>query len=172
MQINAAGENVRKVAIVAVNDTSVTVRALYGPLKGTTYEVAPSLLKGRGAGLMLPLGKRKDGSTVGPSPAQRGVNARRAARYPLRKVVEAGIGADPERPYADVDVLECGHVLSGASDMVGRRYPERRRCHRCEVRPCPHLWEEKYVVGGGTVEVCPVCGEQREPVPASKEQQS
>ena len=110
----------------------------------------------------MPLGKRSDGSTVGPSPAQRSVNAKRAARYPLRKVVEAGVGADPDRPYADVDVLECGHTLTGAEDLVGRYWPSRRRCRKCEMRPCKHEWREMYVVGGGTAEVCLICQERRD----------
>lgn len=82
----------------------------------------------------MPLGKRADGTTVGPSSAQRAQNARDAARYPLRKVVDWGRERDPEFPHRDVDVLECGHILSGATDLVGRRYPARRRCPKCGER--------------------------------------
>jgi hypothetical protein len=57
--------------------------------------------------------------------------ARKTRTYPLRKVLDDGIGLDPDRPNADVDALECGHFLSGAEDIIGRRYPARRRCHKC-----------------------------------------
>lgn len=83
----------------------------------------------------MPLGKRRDGTTVGPSSAQRSYNAKVAAKYPLRKVTDSGIGADPERPHFDVDVLECGHVLSGARDLIGRRWPGSRRCWKCGPKP-------------------------------------
>lgn len=42
--------------------------------------------------------------------------------YPLRKVV----GHDEA-----MDELDCGHILAGASDIMGRRYPDRRRCFKC-----------------------------------------
>jgi hypothetical protein len=109
----------------------------------------------------MPLGKNREGRTVGPSPSQRSANAKAAARYPLRAVVEQGVGADPERPYADVDVLECGHTLSGATDLVGRRYPAKRRCFKCDIRPCPHDWKTMYEPGGGTIEFCFICKEKR-----------
>lgn len=80
----------------------------------------------------MPLGKNKRGDTVGPSSAQRSANAKAAAaKGPLRCVIDQGEGADPARPWADVDVLECGHSLIGATDLVGRRYPSRRRCWKC-----------------------------------------
>lgn len=79
----------------------------------------------------MPLGKDRTGRTVGPSSAQRSVNAKKVMRYPLRTVVDWGIGRDPERPHSDVDVLECGHILRGATDLVGRRWPARRRCWKC-----------------------------------------
>lgn len=85
----------------------------------------------------MPLGKRADGTIVGPSSAQRSINAKKAAAHPLRQVVDYGVGADPERPYGDVDVLECGHTLTGARDMVGRRYPDRRRCWKCTRDAAP-----------------------------------
>jgi len=43
--------------------------------------------------------------------------------FPLRKVV----GVDS----TGHDILECGHRLSGASDIYGPRYPDKRRCHYC-----------------------------------------
>lgn len=79
----------------------------------------------------MPLGKNARGDTVGPSSAQRSINAKTVAQYPLRKVLDAGVGADPSRPLGDVDVLECGHVLRGAKDLIGRRWPARRRCVKC-----------------------------------------
>lgn len=79
----------------------------------------------------MPLGKRGDGRTVGPSSAQRAVNARRAAEAPLRAVVASGTGLDAEYPHGDRDVCECGHILRAASDLIGRRYPARRRCKKC-----------------------------------------
>lgn len=83
----------------------------------------------------MPLGKDRAGRTVGPSSAQRSYNAKVAARYPLRRVIDSGIGLSPEFPNLDVDALECGHYLSGAQDLVGRRYPGRRRCYKCGDRP-------------------------------------
>ena len=79
----------------------------------------------------MPLGKNSRGDTVGPSSEQRSANAKAAAAHPLRKVVDWGVGADLSRPNSDVDVLECGHVLTGATDLIGRRYPARRRCWKC-----------------------------------------
>ncbi len=57
--------------------------------------------------------------------------AQKTRTYPLRKVIEDGIGLDPNRPHTDVDALECGHFLTGAEDIIGRRYPARRRCSKC-----------------------------------------
>lgn len=82
----------------------------------------------------MPLGKNSRGDTIGPSSAQRSINAKKVAQYPLRKVIDSGIGADPERPHGDVDVLECGHSLTGAKDLIGRRYPAHRRCRKCFAR--------------------------------------
>jgi hypothetical protein len=58
---------------------------------------------------------------------------------PLVTVLQAGIGWDPERPHTDVDLLACGHALTGARDRIGRRYPARRRCYKCAHGRPPHI---------------------------------
>lgn len=57
--------------------------------------------------------------------------AQKTRTYPLVKVLDSGVGLDPGRPYMDVDALECGHFLAGAEDIIGRRWPARRRCRKC-----------------------------------------
>lgn len=48
--------------------------------------------------------------------------------YPLRKVVERG--RDNELDFSK-DYLECGHILPTPVDIIGERYPDKRRCHKC-----------------------------------------
>jgi hypothetical protein len=71
--------------------------------------------------------------------SRKGSEAARATnRYPLRAVVD---DAYPEhvlvRSGLNDDfilravLLECGHVLPQARDMIGVRYPARRRCRKC-----------------------------------------
>jgi hypothetical protein len=62
----------------------------------------------------MPLGRRKDGTTTGPSREQRAAKSREVGSRPLRRVVVAGVGWGVEAgrsEHADVDVLECGHVF-------------------------------------------------------------
>lgn len=52
-------------------------------------------------------------------------------KWPLRKVVgdaweEILHGHEIRR-----DLLECGHTVGQASDMIGDTYPARRRCREC-----------------------------------------
>jgi|ERR1700685_3558789 hypothetical protein len=52
-------------------------------------------------------------------------------KWPLRAVVgqtrvEIVPGFDVHR-----EVLECGHTIGQAKDMIGDRYPARRRCGKC-----------------------------------------
>lgn len=58
---------------------------------------------------------------------------------PLKVVIATGEGWDSERPRTDVDLLECGHALTGAEDRIGRRYPARRRCWKCAKGQPPHI---------------------------------
>lgn len=90
----------------------------------------------------MPLGKRKDGTTTGPSREQRAQKSREVGSRPLRRVVAAGVawGVEAGRSeHADVDVLECGHVLSGAKDLIGRRWLARRRRLKCASGQAPDL---------------------------------
>lgn len=48
--------------------------------------------------------------------------------YPLRKVVERGRN---DAWDFSKDYLECGHILPTPVDIIGERYPEKRRCHKC-----------------------------------------
>jgi hypothetical protein len=53
-------------------------------------------------------------------------------KYPLRKIV----GETMERIEGTTvevrrQVLECGHTIAVPSDMIGERYPARRRCRKC-----------------------------------------
>ena len=94
----------------------------------------------------MALGRRKDGTTTGPSREQRAAKSREVGSRPLRRVVVAGVGWGVEAgrsEHADVDVLECGHVLSGAKDLIGRRWPARRRCLKCASGQAPDLTLEQ-----------------------------
>lgn len=55
---------------------------------------------------------------------------------PLRTVIArrlwpVTVGASGNSYNLPSDLLECGHRLGVASDMVGDRYPDRRRCRKC-----------------------------------------
>lgn len=79
---------------------------------------------------MATLNRREKFQAMG----RNGGKSRRAAQtrtYPLRKVILDGQGIWPEHPARDTDALECGHFLGGAEDIIGRRYPARRRCYKC-----------------------------------------
>jgi len=32
------------------------------------------------------------------------------------------------------DYLECGHILSTPTDIIGNYYPEKRRCYKCQSK--------------------------------------
>lgn len=56
--------------------------------------------------------------------------------WKMRRVVEDHV-VRPVRIFGgmvwefEVDLLECGHVLSAANDLYGPRFPSRRRCTEC-----------------------------------------
>jgi len=56
--------------------------------------------------------------------------------YTLERVVEDHVLRLVELPGGhryefEVDVLECGHVVSASKDIFGDTYPTRRRCYGC-----------------------------------------
>ncbi len=74
-----------------------------------------------------------------------GLAAAATNRFPLRRVVSEThqelVAMADSGPFAhDITVpavlLECGHLVRPARDMVGGRHPARRRCRKCaEGRP-------------------------------------
>lgn len=74
-------------------------------------------------------------SSKGP---HRGATKRRSevASYPLRKVLDDAYPKKVESRFGPdflitMTLVECGHLLSAASDFIGRRFPARRRCRKC-----------------------------------------
>jgi hypothetical protein len=57
---------------------------------------------------------------------------------PLVTVLQASSGGTPERPHTDVDLLACGHALTGARDRIAGD-PARRRCYKCAHGRRPHI---------------------------------
>ena len=57
-------------------------------------------------------------------------------KYPLVKVSER-VFFNPKENINGVtcigwmDYLECGHILRTPQDIIGLRYPEKRRCYKC-----------------------------------------
>jgi len=52
--------------------------------------------------------------------------------WPLRRVLRTERREVQPGVMLLRDVLECGHDLPPAEDICGARYPERRRCWRCQ----------------------------------------
>src|SRR5712672_3468334 len=73
--------------------------------------------------------------------------AQRARTYPLRTVVTVAypeVIAKTGGPFLeDITVLsvllECGHLLRPARDMIGERHPARRRCGKCAAGKPPDV---------------------------------
>ena len=51
---------------------------------------------------------------------------------PLRKIVNSGVGVNPEYPHSFYELLECGHLQLPVEDLIGRTNAERRRCRKCK----------------------------------------
>jgi hypothetical protein len=52
-------------------------------------------------------------------------------KWPLRKIVAETMKEVAPGVSVPRDVLECGHMVPPAHDMIGRTYPASRRCRRC-----------------------------------------
>lgn len=58
-------------------------------------------------------------------------------KWPLRRVIEdVWVEVPPLLPAGSPfkvrrQKLECGHLIGIPTDMLGERYPERRRCGKC-----------------------------------------
>lgn len=71
-----------------------------------------------------------------------GQRAKKTNSYPLRRVVnhhaqetveipEGGVGPFKQSFTREAVELECGHLLSPPTHLMGRRYPARMRCWKC-----------------------------------------
>jgi len=54
-------------------------------------------------------------------------------KYPLKKIIEHIPPGVKDNPFnaSWADKLECNHILMVASDMYGKRFPNKRRCRHC-----------------------------------------
>lgn len=50
---------------------------------------------------------------------------------PAKKIVNSGVGINPEFPLVLFELLECGHLQRPVEDMIGRTNAARRRCKKC-----------------------------------------
>lgn len=92
---------------------------------------------------MRDLDRRRNRARAGATSAK----AQRTRTYPLRAVVTVAyteVIAKAGGPFeADVTVLsvllECGHLLRPARDMIGERHPVQRRCGKCAAGKPPDV---------------------------------